>query len=148
MGMRTSNKGIELIKNYEGLRLEAYVCPAGKPTIGYGHTKNVKLGQKTTVEEAEQFFKEDLIIVENEINRHNLNINQNQFDALASFVYNIGIENFKTSTLLKKIKANPNDKSIENEFKRWIYSGGKVFPGTIKRRNEEAKLYFSNSDDI
>ena len=140
MGMRTSNKGIELIKNYEGLRLEAYVCPAGKPTIGYGHTKNVKLGQKITVEEAEQFFKEDLIIVENEINRHNLNINQNQFDALASFIYNVGIGNFKTSTLLKKIKANPNDKSIENEFKRWIYSGGKVLPGLIKRRNEEAKL--------
>jgi len=138
--MRTSNKGIELIKNYEGLRLEAYVCPAGKPTIGYGHTKNVKLGQKITVEEAEQFFKEDLIIVENEINRHNLNINQNQFDALASFIYNVGIGNFKTSTLLKKIKANPNDKSIENEFKRWIYSGGKVLPGLIKRRNEEAKL--------
>ena len=141
--MKTSDKGIGLIKRFEGLRLKAYLCPAGKPTIGYGHTKDVKLGDVITEEEAEQLLREDLIVVENEINRHNLNLNQNQFDALVSFVYNVGIGNFRTSTLLKKIKANPNDKTIANEFKRWVYSNGKRLPGLVKRREEEAELYFT-----
>lgn len=144
MKMKTSDNGIEFIKKHEGLRLKAYLCPSGKPTIGYGHTKGVKLGDVITEEEAEQLLREDLIVVENEINRHNLNLNQNQFDALVSFVYNVGIGNFRSSTLLKKIKANPNDESIANEFKRWVYSNGKRLPGLVKRREEEAKLYFLN----
>lgn len=143
MKMKTSDNGIELIKRFEGLRLKAYLCPAGKPTIGYGHTKDVKLGDVITEEEAEQLLREDLIAVENEINKHNLNLNQNQFDALVSFVYNVGIGNFRSSTLLKKIKANPNDESIANEFKRWVYSNGKRLPGLVKRREEEAELYFT-----
>lgn len=142
--MKTSDNGIEFIKKHEGLRLKAYLCPSGKPTIGYGHTKGVKLGDVITEEEAEQLLREDLIVVENEINRHNLNLNQNQFDALVSFVYNVGIGNFRSSTLLKKIKANPNDESIANEFKRWVYSNGKRLPGLVKRREEEAELYFLN----
>jgi len=142
--MKTSDKGIGLIKRFEGLRLKAYLCPAGKPTIGYGHTKDVKLGDVITEEEAEQLLLEDLIVVENEINKHNLDINQNQFDALVSFVYNVGVGNFRTSTLLKKIKTDPNDKTIANEFKRWVYSNGKKLPGLVKRREEEAKLYFLN----
>lgn len=144
MKMKTSDNGIEFIKKHEGLRLKAYLCPSGKPTIGYGHTKGVKLGDVITEEEAEQLLREDLIVVENEINRHNLNLNQNQFDALVSFVYNVGIGNFRSSTLLKKIKANPNDESIANEFKRWVYSNGKRLPGLVKRREEEAELYFLN----
>ena len=116
--MKTSNNGIELIKRHEGLRLNAYKCTSGKLTIGYGHTKGVKIGQTITKEEAERLLREDLIVAENEINRHNLNLNQNQFDALVSFVFNVGIGNFQTSTLLKKIKLDPNNKSIENEFKR------------------------------
>lgn len=144
MKMKTSDNGIEFIKKHEGLRLKAYLCPSGKPTIGYGRTKGVKLGDVITEEEAEQLLREDLIVVENEINRHNLNLNQNQFDALVSFVYNVGIGNFRSSTLLKKIKANPNDESIANEFKRWVYSNGKRLPGLVKRREEEAELYFLN----
>lgn len=142
--MKTSDNGIEFIKKHEGLRLKAYLCPAGKPTIGYGHTEGVKPGQTITEEEAEQLLREDLIVVENEINKHNLDINQNQFDALVSFVYNVGVGNFRTSTLLKKIKTDPNDKTIANEFKRWVYSNGKKLPGLAKRREEEAKLYFLN----
>ena len=143
--MKTSNNGIELIKRHEGLRLNAYKCTSGKLTIGYGHTKGVKIGQTITEEEAERLLREDLIVAENEINRHNLNLNQNQFDALVSFVFNVGIGNFQTSTLLKKIKLDPNNKSIENEFKRWVYSGGKVSLGLIKRRKEEAELYFNKN---
>jgi len=143
--MKTSNNGIELIKRHEGLRLNAYKCTSGKLTIGYGHTKGVKIGQTITEEEAERLLREDLIVAENEINRHNLNLNQNQFDALVSFVFNVGIGNFQTSTLLKKIKLDPNNKSIENEFKSWVYSGGKVSLGLIKRRKEEAELYFNKN---
>ena len=141
--MRTSRKGIELIKAHEGLRLDAYLCPAGVPTIGYGHTGGVKPNDVITEQIAEKYFVDDLSDAENAINGHNLKINQNQFDALVSFVYNVGQGNFERSTLLKKIKSNPNDLSIRNEFMRWIYADGKPLNGLKKRRKMEADLYFS-----
>ena len=140
--MRTSRKGIEFIKAHEGLRLDAYLCPAGVPTIGYGHTYNVKMGDRITEEQAERFLIGDLIVAETEVNRYGFDLTQNQFDALVSFVYNIGAGNFRSSTLLKRLKANPNDPDIANQFKRWVYGGGKVLPGLVRRRNEESKLYF------
>ena len=141
--MRTSRKGIEFIKAHEGLRLDAYLCPAGVPTIGYGHTHGVKMGDRITEEQAEMLLIDDLIVVEREVNRYGLNINQNQFDALVSFVYNVGARNFRSSTLLKRLKANPNDPDIANQFKRWVYCDGKVLPGLVRKRNDEAKLYFT-----
>lgn len=141
--MKTSQKGIELIKKHEGLRLASYLCPAGIPTIGYGHTKGVKLGQVITETEAEQFLIEDLKTSEQEIDRQNLQLNQNQFDALVSFVFNVGAGNFRASTLLRRVRFNPNDRDIENQFKRWVYANSRVMPGLVKRRNDEAKLYFS-----
>ena len=83
--MKTSRKGIELIKKYEGLRLTAYRCPAGVWTIGYGHTKGVKQGQKISSEEAEKLLIEDLTPIEKNIDKMGLKINQSQFDALVSF---------------------------------------------------------------
>lgn len=141
--MRTSRKGIEFIKAHEGLRLDAYLCPAGVPTIGYGHTHGVKMGDRITEEQAEKFLIGDLAVAESEVNRYGLNINQNQFDALVSFVYNVGAGNFRSSTLLKMVKANPNDPDIAKQFSRWVYGGGKVLPGLVRRRNDEAKLYFT-----
>ena len=141
--MRTSRKGIEFIKAHEGLRMNAYLCPAGVPTIGYGHTYNVKMGDRITEKQAERFLIGDLIVAETEINRYGFDLTQNQFDALVSFVYNVGAGNFRSSTLLKRLKANPNDPDIANQFKRWVYGGGKVLPGLVRRRNEEAKLYFT-----
>jgi lysozyme len=141
--MRTSRTGIELIKAHEGLRLDAYLCPAGVPTIGYGHTYNVKMGDRITEEQAEKFLIGDLIVAETEVNRYGFDLTQNQFDALVSFVFNVGAGNFRSSTLLKRLKANPNDPDIANQFKRWVYGGGKVLPGLVRRRNEEAKLYFT-----
>ena len=141
--MRTSKTGIELIKAHEGLRLDAYLCPAGVPTIGYGHTYNVKMGDRITEEQAERLLIGDLAVAEREVNRYGLHLNQNQFDALVSFVYNIGAGNFRSSTLLKRLKADPNDPDIANQFKRWVYGGGKVLPGLVRRREEEAKLYFN-----
>ena len=142
--MKTSPKGIALIKEFEGLRLKAYLCPGGVWTIGYGHTAGVKPGMTITEEQAEQFLKEDLIVFEKAVNNQNLSINQNQFDALVSLIYNIGIGNFQKSTLLRKARINANDNSIMDEFLRWVYSKGRVLPGLQRRRLSEMKLYFSN----
>ena len=140
--MKTSNKGIDLIKKHEGFRSKAYRCSANVLTIGFGHTLNVKATDVITLDEAESFLRQDVEFAENEVNRHNLNINQNQFDALVSFVFNLGVGNFARSTLLRKIKSNPNDPTIRKEFERWIYAGGKVLIGLVRRRKEEAELYF------
>ena len=142
--MKTSPKGIALIKEFEGLRLKAYKCPGGVWTIGYGHTAGVKPGMVITETQAEQFLKEDLLVFENAVNNQNLSINQNQFDALVSLIYNIGIGNFKKSTLLLKVRIDPGDNSIMDEFLRWVYSKGRVLPGLQRRRLAEVKLYFSN----
>lgn len=141
--MKTSDKGIELIKRHEELRLKAYQCPAGVWTIGYGSTGGVRPGDVITEAQAEVKLREDLRTAENEVNRHKLNINQNQFDALVSFTFNVGSGNFRSSTLLKRIKENPNHPDIENQFGRWIYAKGRVLPGLVKRRKEEANLYIN-----
>ncbi|MCL1933978.1 MAG: lysozyme [Candidatus Azobacteroides sp.] len=146
--MKTSDRGIELISSHEGLRLNAYKCPAGVWTIGFGHTKGVKQGDVITVTEALELLREDVRDAENTVNKNLPNPNQNQFDALVSFVFNVGSGNFQSSTLLKKAKANPNDKSIADEFAKWNKarngSGNLVeLPGLTKRRREEADLYFT-----
>ncbi len=141
--MKTSNKGIDLIKKYEGFRAKAYKCPADKWTIGYGHTLNVKSTDVIDKAQAEVFLRQDVEFAEKEVNRHNLNITQNQFDALVSFVFNLGAGNFARSSLLRKIKSNPNDPTIRKEFERWIYAGGKILNGLVRRRKEESNLYFT-----
>lgn len=142
--MNTSPKGIALIKEFEGLRLKAYKCPGGVWTIGYGHTAGVKPGMVITKAQAEEYLKADLIAFERYLNGLGLALNQNQFDALVSFIYNVGTGNFSSSTLLRKVRANPQDNSIVDEFLRWVYSKGRVLPGLQRRRLAEMKLYFSN----
>ena len=143
--MKTSRKGIELIKKYEGLRLTAYRCPAGVWTIGYGHTKGVKQGQKISSEEAEKLLIEDLTPIEKNIDKMGLKINQSQFDALVSFAFNVGINALQSSTLLKKVRVNANDITIKDEFMRWVYAGSKKLDGLVKRRKEEAEMYFKEA---
>ena len=142
--MKTSPKGIALIKEFEGLRLKAYLCPGGVWTIGYGHTAGVKPGMVITEAKAEEFLLSDIAIFEKTINAQNLALTQNMFDALVSFTFNVGTGNFKRSTLLCKIKANPWDNTVMDEFLRWVYSKGSVLPGLQRRRLAEMKLYFSN----
>lgn len=142
--MNTSPKGIALIKEFEGLRLKAYLCPGGVWTIGYGHTAGVKPGMVISEAQAEEYLKADLIAFERYLNGLGLALNQNQFDALVSFIYNVGTGNFSNSTLLRKVRANPQDNSIVDEFLRWVYSKGRVLPGLQRRRLAEMKLYFSN----
>ena len=142
--MNTSPKGIALIKEFEGLRLKAYKCPGAVWTIGYGHTAGVKPGMVISEAQAEEYLKADLISFERYLNGLGLALNQNQFDALISLIYNIGIGNFQKSTLLRKARINANDNSIMDEFLRWVYSKGRVLPGLQRRRLREMKLYFSN----
>src|SRR5690554_6672479 len=141
--MKTSETGIKLIERHEGLRLGAYLCPAGVWTIGYGHTRTAKLGMSITQQRANKLLRDDLRTAENAVNNQNLQLNQNQFDALVSFVFNVGSGNFRNSTLLKKAKINPADPSIRYEFSRWNKGGGRVLPGLVTRRADEANLYFA-----
>ena len=141
--MKTSAKGLQLIEKHEGCQLRAYVCPAGKVTIGIGHTRTAKYGQVITKEQAYDLLKSDLAIAEAEVNRHNLQLNQNQFDALVSLVFNIGSGAFSKSTLLLKIKGHSPMHEIRKEFGRWIYGGGQILPGLMQRRYDESILYFT-----
>lgn len=149
--MKISEKGISLIKKYEGFFSKPYLCPANVPTIGYGLTYYPKTNKKVTLNdrpiselEATDLLKEVLVIYENEVKKHvKKPLNQNQFDALVSFTYNLGGTNLSTSTLLKKINVNPNDPSIAQEFVKWNKAAGKVLLGLRRRRTEESNLYFA-----
>lgn len=140
--MEISIDGINIIKTFEGLFLKSYLCPAKIWTIGWGSTKGVKRGMVITVQEAEQRLLDDIAPIENYLNNLGIDLNQNQFDALCSFIFNLGVGNFSSSTLLKLIKKNKNDPNIKNQFNRWVYAGGKILPGLVKRRKVEGDLYF------
>ena len=142
--MKASIDAYELIKQFEGLRLEAYLCPAGIWTIGYGHTSGVSPNSFITIQEADEYLHRDVASIEMQLNKLNLILRQCQCDAIVSFVFNVGIGNFRSSTLLAKIRTNPDDNSIMDEFLRWVYANGKVMKGLQKRRLAEMKLYFSD----
>ena len=148
--VKISQKGIDLIKGFEGFSSKPYLCPAGIPTIGYGATfytngKKVTMKDKAISEEdAVALLKNMLEKFEQYVDSYCVDtINQNQFDALVSFCYNVGPANLKTSTLIKKVNTNSNDESIKDEFVKWTKGGGKKLPGLVKRREAESKLYFT-----
>lgn len=139
--MNTSKNGIELIKKFEGCRLTAYRCAAGVPTIGYGHTAGVKIGQSITQEQAEQYLRNDLKKFEQMVMKYDSKYhwNQNQFDALVSFAYNIGS--------IDQLTANGtrNTQTISKKILQYNKAAGKVLDGLNKRRKEEQKLFSSTS---
>jgi lysozyme len=145
--MKPSKRCVDLVKKFEGLRLKSYQDVADIWTIGYGSTRwldetPVKPGQEITIETAEKLLMNDLQKFANHIK---LNLSQNQFDAVVSFCYNLGVGNFNNSTLKKKIIANPNDVTIKDEFLKWgkakVNGVLKELPGLIKRRIAESNLY-------
>lgn len=142
--MNVSEKGIALIKKLEGCELQAYKCTSGVWTIGYGHTgSEVHKDLKITLKEADIYLKYDLIIHTNNVNKLvKVPLNQNQFDALVSFVFNVGYGHFKDSTLLRLLNQGKYKEASE-QFARWIYSGGKVSEGLINRRAQEKALFVS-----
>lgn len=139
--MTTSNQGKNLIKEAEGLRLDAYRCPAGIPTIGWGHTKGVKLGQHITVQQAEDMLVEDIAPIERLLNGLKINFRQEQFDALVSWIFNFGEGKFKGSTMYKRIIANAKDEEITDQLVKWINAAGRPLLGLMKRRVAEANLF-------
>lgn len=141
--MKTNNAGILIIKKWESCKLTAYLCPAGKWTIGWGHTGNVKEGDKITLAQAETLLRMDLVSREKWLTNLNLKMNENQFTALISLIYNIGQGNFLKSPVYKLVKENPLDPAIKLAFLRHVYAAGKKLPGLEKRRLEEIELYFS-----
>jgi lysozyme len=147
--MRLNSAGIKLLHDFEGLRLTSYLCPAGVWTIGYGNTfyedgTPVRSGQTITKERAEQLF----LLVANRFasdvqNLLRRTLNENQFSAIVSFAYNVGIGNLRKSTLLRKVNANPRDTTIRTEFLKWNKASGRELAGLTRRRQAEAVLFFS-----
>lgn len=144
--MKIGVDGKNLIKKFEGISLKAYRCPAGKWTIGYGHTgsvdnKSIGAGMFITIQKADSLFNNDVKNFEKAVNSLvKVPLSQNQFDALVSFCYNIGITNFQESTLLRLLNEKKYTEAGE-QFKRWIYVNKKESKGLINRRNEELKLF-------
>lgn len=137
----TNVNASELIKRFEGLRLEAYLCQAGVWTIGYGHTGDVKKGDKITLETAEKLLRADLRRFEAAVDSLvAVKLSEGQREALISFTYNVGIGAFKRSTLLRLLNSG-DYKGASKQFMRWIKAGGKVSKGLIKRRAAEQRLF-------
>lgn len=132
------------------MRLTSYQCPSGVLTIGYGHTgPDVRDGEAITVQKADELFNSDITGVEDWLSHllaeNQVSLTQGQFDALVSFIFNCGRDKFRRSTMWRKIKANPTNPSIANEFRRWVYSGSVKLRGLETRRNAEVKFYFTDA---
>ncbi len=141
--MKVSNNGINLVKRFEGLELKAYRDSVGILTIGYGHTHAVKAGDIITGEQADAFLREDLQVAELTVNTNvKVKLTQGQFDALVSFVFNLGSGNFVKSTLIKKLNVG-DYAGAADEFGKWVNAGGKKFPGLVKRRAAEREVFLT-----
>ncbi|MDH0157376.1 lysozyme [Stutzerimonas stutzeri] len=139
--MHISEAGLALIRQSEGLRLRAYLCPAGIPTIGYGSTAGVKLGQTITAERAEELLREDVRQFEAAVSRLvKVPLTQGQFDALTSFAFNLGTKSLEQSTLLRLLNAGDYPGAAA-QFDRWVYASGKKLTGLVKRRAAERALF-------
>ena len=132
-----------LVKEFEGLCLDAYLCPAGVPTIGYGHTAGVRLGTRISADEADRFLTADLERVRLQLMQSvKVPVSEGQFKALLSFAYNVGAAAVKDSTLLKYLNAGKFE-AAQREFSRWVYSKGERLPGLVRRRAREADVFAS-----
>jgi lysozyme len=149
MTLKTGESGKSLIKEFEGFRAVAYLCPAGVWTVGYGTTRinGVAVTSKTkvTTDEADAFLEQDLQLFEDGVN-HNVTVQltQNQFDALICFVYNLGVGSLKKSTLLKRVNAGKFAEAAD-EFLKWDKANGKKLPGLTRRRKAERELFLKGN---
>jgi lysozyme len=142
--MKTSQQGIEQIKTFEGFRSMPYQDVVGKWTVGYGHLMvqgdGCVVGSPITMGQATTLLTHDLFIAEHAIDSHNLDLNQHQFDALVSFIFNLGVGNFNSSTLLKKLQQKDYE-GAANEIPKWDHAGGKENSAIWKRRMSEKKCF-------
>ncbi|MBD2465104.1 lysozyme [Oscillatoria sp. FACHB-1407] len=138
---KINQAGLDLIKQFEGLKLEAYICPAGVPTIGYGTTAGVKMGDRITAEQAEVLLRKDVEKFERAVvNAVKVPLTENQFSALVSFTYNLGAGALQKSTLLKLLNQG-NYEAAAQEFPKWNKAAGKVLTGLTRRRQAEQALF-------
>jgi lysozyme len=140
--MKTTDLLLKKLMELEGLRLEAYRDAAGVPTIGYGHTQEVEMGDKITPWWAKELLICDIEEVEEQVKALGVARTEAQLDALVSFAFNLGIDRLKNSTLLKVITEQRNMREIKREWMRWVYAGGQRLKGLERRRAWEAKRFF------
>ena len=139
--MNISQEGLGLIKKFEGCELNSYKCAAGVWTIGYGSTHGIEEGMSISKSRAEELLLEDISEFEDHVmNNVKVSLNQNQFDAMVSWTFNLGAGNLKSSTLLKVLNGNDYE-DVPEQIKRWNKAGGKVLEGLIRRREAEALLF-------
>lgn len=139
----TTQEGLELIKQFEGFSRTVYFCPAGHPTIGYGHV--VKAGEDFTggieEEQAEEMLRQDAVIAEQAVLRLiNVPLTDEQFDALVSFTYNLGGAALQRSTLRRKVNREDHAE-VPEQFMRWVWASGRRLKGLIRRREAESQFY-------
>lgn len=145
--MTASAEAVALLRSprIEGVRYEAYLDSGGVPTIGAGHTKGVKLGMHADDAQVDAWLREDLAEAEDAVNRYvKIKLTQYQFDALVMFVFNVGVQAFKDSTMLKMLNAN-NIKGAADQFPRWKYDNGRVVEGLVNRRAIERTLFLTGA---
>jgi len=144
--MKISAAGIELLKQFEGCRLTAYQDSVGVWTIGFGTTAGVKEGQTISQVKAEEYLRFDLAIFEKAVTESlKVPVNQNQFDALVSFTYNVGVSAFRSSTLLNLINEKTDKKVVATEFSKWVKAGNQTLPGLVSRRKAESELFLKGT---
>ena len=154
--MQTSEQGIKMIIAFEGIEEKAYKCPSGVWTIGVGHTgevddRPINAGMHITQEKAMQLLRQDLAHFEEYINAepYAKKLQQHQFDALVSFVFNVGRAAFQSSTMRRKLCSGADNDSVAAEFGRWIYGKKGMLPGLVRRRKIEAEMFLgTNSKEV
>lgn len=146
MAREVSEAGVRLVQEFEGCRLDAYRCPAGIPTIGYGATgPDIRMGMVWTQEQADERLAEDLARFAAGVERLvQVDLTDNQFAAIVSFAFNVGLGALRDSTLLRKLNAG-DYAGAADQLPRWSKGGGRVLPGLVRRRAAERELFLSDA---
>lgn len=143
--MKVSDIFLKKLMEMEGCRLVAYRDAAGVPTIGYGHTAGVRMGDRISQQQAKALLRQDAEAVMRQVRALDVARTEAQLEALTSFAFNLGIARLRSSTLLKVIRQGSSKQAIQREFKRWVYAGGRKLSGLVKRREWEASHFFAPS---
>jgi lysozyme len=143
--MKVSDILLEKLMEMEGCRLAAYRDAAGRPTIGYGHTEGVSMGDRISLQQAKAWLRQDVEAVMRQVRALHVARTEAQLEALTSFAFNVGIGRLRSSTLLKVIRQGGSKAAIQREFKRWVYADGRKLRGLERRRAWEAKRFFESS---
>jgi lysozyme len=146
--MKTSKEGVSLLKKFEGCKLRTYLDAVDVPTIAYGRTKDVKIGDICTQQQAEDWLEEELVEYEGYVEKAvTVPLEQNQFDALVSWTYNLGPSNLTRSSMLRVLNASDYD-NVPEQIMRWNKAGGRVLAGLVRRREAEAEMFKGNDWSI